>query len=104
MTGSIPGRDRDFFSVTASRPVLGPTQWVPGSLSLRVKLSGCKADHSPPSNAEVKNVWCYTYTLSYVFLACLVKYSIWFHGVVLRHRDNCTFTYTFTLFLPSSSS
>jgi hypothetical protein len=44
--------------ITASRPALGPTQppiqWVPGALSLGVKRPGRKADHSPPTNAEVK--------------------------------------------------
>jgi hypothetical protein len=31
-----------------------PVQWVPGALSLGVKLPGGVADHSPPSSAEVK--------------------------------------------------
>jgi hypothetical protein len=43
---------------TASRTALGPTQppiqCVPGALSLGVKQPGREADHSPPSNAEVK--------------------------------------------------
>jgi len=35
---------------------------------------GCEADHSPPSNAEVKNAWSYTYTPQYAFKAwCSVK-------------------------------
>jgi hypothetical protein len=42
-----------FFS-TSSRPDLGPIQppiqWVPG-----VKQPGREADHSPASNAEIKN-------------------------------------------------
>jgi hypothetical protein len=43
---------------------------------------GGKADHSPPSSAEVKNEWSYISTPQYVFMAwCLVK-----------HRDNFTFT------------
>jgi hypothetical protein len=29
-------------------------QWVPGALSLEVMRPGREADHSPPSNAEVK--------------------------------------------------
>jgi hypothetical protein len=41
-----------------SRMALGPTQppiqWVLGTLSLGVKQPECEADHSPPSNAEVK--------------------------------------------------
>jgi hypothetical protein len=48
-----------FFFTTASRPALGPAQpplrWVPGALSLVVKQPGHETDHSPPSNAEVKN-------------------------------------------------
>jgi hypothetical protein len=81
-----------FFFTTAPRPVLGPTQppkyWVPGAISLGVKQSGCEANHSPPS-AEVKNVWSYTYTLQYVFMAwCSVKEM---------DRDN--FDFTFYLYL-----
>jgi len=37
---------------------VGPTQphiqWVPGSLTPGVRRPGRKADHSPPSSAEVK--------------------------------------------------
>jgi hypothetical protein len=47
-----------FLFTTASRPALRPTQspiqWVPGALSLGVKRPRREADHSPPSNAEVK--------------------------------------------------
>jgi hypothetical protein len=50
-----------FFFTTASRTVLGPTQppiqCVTGTLFLGVKRPGREADHSPPSNAEVKNAW-----------------------------------------------
>jgi hypothetical protein len=50
--------------------------------SLEVKRPGREADHSPPSNAEVKNAWSYISTPQYVFMAwCLVK-----------HSDNFTFT------------
>jgi hypothetical protein len=49
----------------------------------RVKRSEREADHSPPSTAEVTNVYGYTSTPQYVFMAwCLVKY-----------RDNFTFTF-----------
>jgi hypothetical protein len=55
-----------FLLTTVSRPALAPTQppiqWVPGALSLGIKWSGREADHSPPSNAEVKNAWSYTST------------------------------------------
>jgi hypothetical protein len=46
-----------FLLTTASRTYLGPTQppiqWVPGTLSLRVKRPGHEADHLPQSSAEV---------------------------------------------------
>jgi hypothetical protein len=63
---------------TACRTALGstqpPIQWVPGALSLGVKRPGREADHSPPSNTEVKNACSYTSTPQYVFMAwCLVK-------------------------------
>jgi len=63
---------------TASRPDLAPTQppiqWVPGAFTPGVKWPGRKADHLPPSSAEVKNLWRYTSTPQYVVMAwCLVK-------------------------------
>jgi hypothetical protein len=58
---------RIFLFTTASRTALEPTQspiqWVPEAFSLGVKRPGREADHSPPSSAEVKNVWGYTSTL-----------------------------------------
>jgi hypothetical protein len=60
----VPVGDGNFIFTTVSRPVLGPTQppiqRVPGALFLRVKRPGREADHSSPSNAEVKNAWSYT--------------------------------------------
>jgi hypothetical protein len=41
-------------SITALETTQPPIQWVPGALSLGVKRPGREADHSPPSNAEVK--------------------------------------------------
>jgi hypothetical protein len=51
----------------ASRPAVGPTQppikLVQGVLSPWVKRPGREADHSPPSSAEVKNIWSCASTL-----------------------------------------
>jgi hypothetical protein len=57
--GSIPGRGKIFIFSTVRRPALGPQrhmQWVPRVISSGVKWPGREADHSPPSNAEVRNV------------------------------------------------
>jgi hypothetical protein len=47
-----------FVFATASTPAVGPIQppiqWVPGALSLDVKRPAREANHSHPSNAEVK--------------------------------------------------
>jgi hypothetical protein len=57
--GSIPSRGKIFLFYVASRPTLGPTQppiqWVPRAGFPWIKRPGRKADHSPPSSAEVKN-------------------------------------------------
>jgi hypothetical protein len=79
-----------FLFTIASRMTLGPTQppvqWVPWALSLGIKQLRCEADHSPPSSAEVKNVWSYTSTPPiHLHVWCLAK-----------NRDNFTFTFTFT--------
>jgi hypothetical protein len=68
-----------FFFVTASKPVLWPTQlpiqWVlPRALSKGVKRPTREANQWPPSSAEVKNTWSYISIPQYVFMAwCLVK-------------------------------
>jgi hypothetical protein len=49
--GSNPGGGCDFSSSTPTQP---PIQWVPGVLSLVVKLPGREANHSPPSSTEIK--------------------------------------------------
>jgi hypothetical protein len=61
-----------------SRTALGPTQppiqWVPGTLSLGVKLPGREADHSFPSSAEVKMCGVIPTLPQYAFMTwCLVK-------------------------------
>jgi hypothetical protein len=75
-----------FLHTTVFRMALRPTQpsiqWVLGALSLGVKWPRSEADHSPPSTAEVKNMWHYTSIPQYTFMA-------WY---LLKHRDNFTFT------------
>jgi hypothetical protein len=71
---------------TALRPTQPPIQWVPGALSRRVKRPERKADHSPPSSAEVKEC-----------VELYLRSPIRLHGVVLsskKHIGNFTFTYT----------
>jgi hypothetical protein len=55
-----------YLFTTTSRMAMGPNQpplqWVPGALSLGIKLPGREANHSPPSSAEVKNAWSYIST------------------------------------------
>jgi hypothetical protein len=74
-----------------SIPTLGPTppplQWVAGALSLGVKPPGREADHSLPSGAEVKErVELYLHSPN----------TLPWRGAQLKHRENFTFTFTFT--------
>jgi hypothetical protein len=77
-----------FLFTTASRTALGPTQppiqWVPGALSLGIKRPGCEADHSPPSNAEVKE-WVELY----------LHFPIRLHGVALSKSAGTTLTFSY---------
>jgi hypothetical protein len=69
------------FSAGALRPerLCGPPSLLSngyrGPLSPGVKRSGCEADHSTPSSAEVTNAWSYTSTPQYTFtVRCLIKH------------------------------
>jgi hypothetical protein len=68
---SSPGKVKNFFSSTSSRPALGliqpPIEWVPGAISPGVKRSGREGDHSSPTSTEVKKMWIYTSTPPYAF-------------------------------------
>jgi hypothetical protein len=44
-----------------------PTEY--GVHTMEVKWSGSEADHSSFFCGKVRNVWCCTYALSYVFMA-----------------------------------
>jgi hypothetical protein len=57
--GSISGGWQEMFLYfTSARPAVGHTkpamQWIPGVFFRGVKWPGLEADHSPPSNVEVK--------------------------------------------------
>jgi hypothetical protein len=72
-TVRFPTRAEIFLFATELRPTQPSVQWAPGALSPVVKRPGRKADHSPPSSAEIKNAWSYISTPPYVFLAwCLI--------------------------------
>jgi hypothetical protein len=48
-----------------------------GALSLGVKRPECEAEHSSPSNADIKNVLSYNSTTPYVFMAWyLIKHRM----------------------------
>jgi hypothetical protein len=58
--GSIPGMGKIFVSSpqrshTGAGAHQPPLQWVPEFLFSGIKRPGREVDHSPPSNAEVKN-------------------------------------------------
>jgi hypothetical protein len=65
---SSPGRVKNVLFSMSSRPALGstqpPIQWVPW-----VKRPGSEADHSPPTSAEVKQMWICTSTPPHACMA-----------------------------------
>jgi hypothetical protein len=72
--GSIPGRDRQFFS-SPPRPNQPPIPWAQRALSLGLNLPGRQADRSPPTGADVKNARGYTSTPLYIFMACCLDFT-----------------------------
>jgi hypothetical protein len=87
----FPAGDGNFFSTTASRTAMGPTQppvqWVRGGLYLGIKRPGREADHSPPSSAEVKQcVELYLYS------------PIRLHVVVLSSAQGQLYLYLYRVF------
>jgi hypothetical protein len=66
-------RQNVFLFVTASRPALwlmpSSIQREQGALSPGVMRPDCEADHSPPSNAELKNDGAISPTPPYVYMA-----------------------------------
>jgi hypothetical protein len=91
-----PGFDsrqsRIFLFDTTSRPTLGstqsPIQWVPVVLP-GVRWLRHEAHHSPPSSADVKNAWSYTFTPPYVCMAwCLLKYQVPHNQGTFHHHHH----------------
>jgi hypothetical protein len=60
-------------SSSALEPTQAPIQWVSKALPLGVKRPCREADHSPPSSAEVKNEWNYTFSCSMRFHGMVVS-------------------------------
>jgi hypothetical protein len=50
-------------------PTQPPIQWVPGTLSPGAKRPRREADHSPSTSVEIQQMWLYTSTPPYVFMA-----------------------------------
>jgi len=72
--GSIPGRRGEgiFLFATTSRPPLVHSAFLSNgyrSSFPRIERPGCEADHSPSSSAKVKNVWSYSSTAPFIFMA-----------------------------------
>jgi hypothetical protein len=70
---SSPGRVKKFslLHVVQTGSGVHPTSYKMGTGSSfpGVKRQGREADHSPATSAEVKKMWIYTSTPSYVFMA-----------------------------------
>jgi hypothetical protein len=71
---------------SGAHPVSCPIKEGEKAVTLGVKLPGRESDHSPPSIAEFKNVWSYTSTPPYVFMA-------WY---LVKQRENFTITFVST--------
>jgi hypothetical protein len=63
-----------FLLCTSSRPVLGPTHWVPGALS----LGGKRPEHETYQLVPEVNTWICTSTPPYAFVS----------QSLIKHREN----------------
>jgi hypothetical protein len=83
----VPVGGKNFHFSMSSRLALGPTQppiqWVSGDLSPWIRRLGREADHSPPTSAEVKEIWS---------MHPLPHTSLWLSAKLVKHKDNFTFT------------
>jgi hypothetical protein len=72
---SGPGRVKNFLHCVQTGSGAHPASYPMGTGGSfpGVKRQGREADHSPPTSAEVKKMWIYTYTPPYAFMAyCLI--------------------------------
>jgi len=61
---------------------------------LEVEHSGCEADCSPPSNANVKKARGHTSNSQYIFMAWhLINGNGFMTWYLVKQRDNFTFTF-----------
>jgi hypothetical protein len=68
---SRKGREFSLLHVVETGSGVHPASYPmgPGILSQGVKRPECEADHSPPTSAEVKKIWIYTFIPPYAFMA-----------------------------------
>jgi hypothetical protein len=85
---SVPGTEIFLFSTPLPDQLWGRSSLLFNGyrrLSPEIKRPGREANHTPPSNAEVKNAWSYKSTPPYVFMEWyLIKLRLSFHDMVLR--------------------
>jgi hypothetical protein len=65
----VPVQSRIFSSPCRLDRFGGPLSLLSSGYGGGVKWQECEADHSPPTSAEVKQMWIYTSTPTYAFMA-----------------------------------
>jgi hypothetical protein len=74
-----------FFSSLSQDRISGQIRFLPlgiEALSLGVKRTEREGAHSPPSSAEYKNAWNYTFTPPHVFMVwCLINHRETLHYI-----------------------
>jgi hypothetical protein len=89
--GSIPG---EAYINTGGGVTELPIQWVPGALSHGVKGQGREADHSPPSNADVKSgaIPLFPTRLHVIMFNQLMRGTILLYLTGIQHSLQCNRT------------
>jgi hypothetical protein len=95
---SSSGGVKNFIFSTASRlamrPTLPPIQYLLAALSPTLKRPVREADHSPPTNAEVKKTWIYT-IIPHAFSRRSARYSCTFTTHLRLGNPSSLFLYVF---------